>query len=81
MFGGQTFGFLLIILFSLYINDDVTLEKGRVIQGLLLVLLTIGYIFLHFSKEELKRNEYEEKIKVEEKVSFLSDNKSYLSDE
>jgi hypothetical protein len=64
LFGGQTFGFLMIVIFSLYINDDVTIEKGRVTQGVLLILLTLGYIFLHYSKEELKRNEYEERQKV-----------------
>lgn len=40
----------MIIIFSLYIDDKPTIEKGRVTQGILLGFLAIGYFFLHFSK-------------------------------
>ena len=67
LFGGQTFGFVMIIIFSLYIDDAVTIVKCRVTQAVLLTFILIGFVFLSLSKEDLKRKKYENKIKNQDK--------------
>ncbi len=70
----------MIILFSLYLDDDVTVEKCRVTQGILLVFLIFGFLFLSRADEDLKRKKYEEKIVVEEKAALISGSVRFLDD-
>jgi hypothetical protein len=58
LFGGQTFGFIMIVLFSLYLDDNVTIEKCRITQAILLVFLVVGFLFLTNADEDLRRNKY-----------------------
>ena len=58
LFGGQIFGVIFAILYSLFIFDGKSLTKSRIGCAFLLLLVAMGGIVLVFSKEKLKRSEY-----------------------
>jgi hypothetical protein len=70
LFGGQTTGVILSVVFS-FIFDGESLGLTRLLNVIILLLLLGAVISLLFSKEILKREDYENSM---EKVSLLEPN-------
>ena len=71
-FGGYTFGSIVTLLFGIYIGHNITVERSRITIIMFLVFIIMSFLFVMLSSENLKRKDFEESKRIDQKVALIS---------